>query len=290
MRRRNDKLAGAEPEHLLDSPNHPGVRGNAACENHRLGQASAAAEAAFQVSGKRKTKAGDDVARRRRLLLEVDHVALGKYGAATGHSRRAAAFQGKASKLVFNADSEPLGLLVKKRAGSGGAGAVEREVADRRPAALPFQENQFAVLAAHLNDSRAPQVRVQRRNRGGLGRDFVHEAHAKQVRNQAASRSSRRRRRYPAASALSEQLLQLRSNRLERPAARAPVAARDHGAVGPDRDNAAADRTDIKADAYPAAALQRLDPAGPTVTADMQWRGRKAAFRAFGAVHCDFSC
>ena len=84
---RHNKLAFCELKYLLHRTDNPDVRRDPAGKHYRLDKFPAAAQIALEVSRKRQTQPGNDVIHRRRLLLKMDHIALGKYRATARHTR-----------------------------------------------------------------------------------------------------------------------------------------------------------------------------------------------------------
>ncbi len=149
-----DELVVIHPQHFLEGPHHALVGRHAALEGDGWNEFFADRDVALEVPRHGEAQPGDDVVVRRALLLQVNHVRLGKDTAAPGHSRRMIALQGELAELL-DADVQPRGLLVQERAGARRTHGVHHEVADAHVAVVPaLKLNHLAVFAADL-DNRA---------------------------------------------------------------------------------------------------------------------------------------
>ena len=119
MLRGYDKAASVKVKDAFEGADYTSIGCDAAGEYDRLDEVPAAAEIAFEVSSKCKTKAGDDVAVGRCLLLKVNHIGLCEYGTAAGHSGRVLALEGERAELLLDIYAEagwrfvmPFGLSI----------------------------------------------------------------------------------------------------------------------------------------------------------------------------------
>src|SRR3990172_3230715 len=77
-----------EPQHILERPPHPEVRGHAAEEQERRNNFFALPDRGLEVPGHGITEACHDVVIRRGDLLQMDHVALREHAAPARDARR----------------------------------------------------------------------------------------------------------------------------------------------------------------------------------------------------------
>ena len=120
---------------LGKGPPHSLIGGHPALEGNRLEDIFPLGDIAFQIPGHGKTESGDDVVIRSGLLLEMNHIGLGKDGAAAGNAGRGFGFQGQLAEF-FDGQAQAVGLLIQEGAGPGRAKGVHGKILDEK--ARPF--------------------------------------------------------------------------------------------------------------------------------------------------------
>ena len=99
---------------LRDCPHDACICGDAAGKDDWFDELPAAAEIAFQIPGKGQAKPREDIAHRRCLLLEVNHIAFCEDGASARHSRDVFALQRQSAEFLFDIYTQTVRLLVEK--------------------------------------------------------------------------------------------------------------------------------------------------------------------------------
>ena len=149
----NDQLSRAQPQHVLEYAHDSLVAGHAALDQDGGREPFSTPDDALEIARQGVTEPGQDVGQRHAPLLQMNHVGLGKDSTARGEACRLFGLQGQCRKLVLNAHTQPLGLLIEKRAGAGGTEHIHTKV---RQHGLPgvgvaVENEQLAVLAANLD-------------------------------------------------------------------------------------------------------------------------------------------
>ena len=243
----DQQFAVLEVEEFAEGLDHPGVGRYAALEENRWMGGAALAKGGEKVSCQGKAQPCGNFLHRYRLLLEVDHVRLGKDGAPAGHPGRPFRLTRYPAKGL-DGQAEPFRLLVEKGAGTGGTELVEGMILDVRFAgSVAANGDELGILAADLKDVSRLSMKVP--GGGGVRDDLVDHLHAGGRADQLLARAGNHGAAQKQVAMTDDNFLKKAEGSGHRLSGAAPVAGQDdlprlvrHGAFD-------ADRADINAKA-----------------------------------------
>ncbi len=117
-------------EQLAESAHHALVAGDAAVEGDGRDDLLPARHHGDEVAREGEAEAGNDIAQRGGLLLQVNHVCFGEDAAAPGDARRVLGGQRLLAEFAIDIQPQSAGLLIEEGTAAGGAQAVHGEIAD----------------------------------------------------------------------------------------------------------------------------------------------------------------
>ncbi len=150
---RYHQLLLVQLEHFVHSLDDARVGGHSALKRHRGLQLGGRGDSALEVAYQSMTDTCHDLAGRRALLLQVDHVAFGKHTASSGHTRGVFDLCAHVAELL-DRQAKTRGLLVEEATRTGRAQSVHGEVG-YLTAALSiggFQQDKLGVIASDFDD------------------------------------------------------------------------------------------------------------------------------------------
>jgi hypothetical protein len=103
--RRNDEVTALEAEDFLYGTHYGIVGRNTPAKRRGPGQNRTSTEIAVEAACDRQAETGENVCHGRCLLLQVNHIALGKDAAASRNSGLGPALGDQARELLFDADA-----------------------------------------------------------------------------------------------------------------------------------------------------------------------------------------
>ena len=169
------------------------VGGNPADQRHGQFQRLHTHHVGLEAAGQRVAQPGYDVLHRGALLLEVDHVRLGKDRAAPGNTGGSPRPERGLPEFGFDVEAEAGSLLIEEAARAGRAHGADRKVLEPQAVPLPggLKLDILAVLPADVDDG--TRLRAAERSRRHLRDDLVYSARAEQTAHTIRARARDRR-------------------------------------------------------------------------------------------------
>ena len=172
---------------------HARVGGNPADQRHGQFQRLHTHHIGLEAAGQRVAQPGHNVLHRGALLLEVDHVRLGKDRAAPGNTGGSPRSERGLPEFGFDVEAEAGSLLIEEAARAGRTHGADRKILEPQAVPLPggLKLDVLAVLPADVDNG--TRLRVTERSRRHLRDNLVYSARAEQTGHTIRTRARDRR-------------------------------------------------------------------------------------------------